>query len=736
MNKNIILEDLNEEQLDAVTTTEGFIRVIAGAGSGKTRALTRRFAYLVTHLDIHSSRILSVTFTNKAANEMKSRVSNLLGGNVAIPFIQTFHGFCNRVLRDEIDKMGFPLKFKVIDTEDQIALLKPIYEELNISNKDIAYKKALHDIVGKGCKNGLRSILSNYEELLDNYSIKQIDDLIDVSPSIETKIALGYLREQKREYCLDYDDLLNFVLYLFKKNPYVRERWQDSFDYVQVDEFQDVSLREFELVAILTQKSKNLFVVGDGDQTIYSWRGANVNCIIEFGEILSKLAGELQEVKTLYMITNYRSTPEILDVSNSLIKNNINRLDKNLITPNKSGKKTLYYHAKNIYQQADWVVKRIMSLNRPYKDFAILYRNNTSSRVLEEKLVANKIPYEILSGISFYQRKEIKDILAILSLVAFEDNISFKRVLSNFSLKIGAKKIEHLMQVANKYECNLYTALKINMDDKQFKSTKATFLVNVIEDLKESLEERNLEYIVSRVVEYFELETMYKGVEEERWENILELKSSVRHFERAAREKVDLADYLSTLSLYTDNDKEVDGDKVQLMTIHGSKGLEFPVVFIVDMNEGIVPSSRTKTLDALEEERRIVYVAMTRAEEILFLSDAEGENYDKSPRLPSRFIFNIERDLYNSEGVIDEYLLKMTKNLIGDTNYSVNEEKLVDSVATISNELKVGQRVYHEIFSTGTIIKEDDSQNIFIILFDKYGIKGIQKDSKKLSISI
>ena len=934
---NKLLAGLNEEQIKAVTTTEGYVRVIAGAGSGKTKALTTRYAYLVDELDISPNRILSVTFTNKAANEMKERIINLVG-DIPTPYIMTFHGFCNRFLHSEIEVLGISSKFKIMDTDDQLDILKVVYNELGLTNKDFPYKRALTEIIGAGCKNGQRTILSNYEELIEKYSSYELNQLMQLAPTNEMKMIYGYLREQKRDACLDYEDLLNFALYILKTRKEVRDTWENVFDYIQVDEFQDVSLREVELVGILANKCNNLFVVGDDSQCvpegsmimteqgeipvekisvgdkvlsgignsevgsfavdevlvkdvdsylievkttngyilkstpehqlyavqdidipvsganylyhyaskikdvntgvygsilnmdgsivevknidladrflkslydldetfdktytfanftdeamslckmedlvegdllpvysngkvtieevievnrvyykgkvydlnisptrnyivngiivhncIYSFRGSDVNCIVHFEEIMNKVQGKKNKVQSIYMTTNYRSTPEILDVSNSLIKHNVNRLDKNLVAHNSNGAKVLHYHARNIYNEADWVARRILSLNRPFSDFAILYRSNSTSRAIEEKLMENNIPYEVLSGISFYARKEIKDVLAVLSLVAFGDNLSFQRTIKNLSLGIGPKKIQILQELSGN-KTTLYNALRANIDIKGFKSTKAAWLVDLIEDLRAYSETETISMLMGRVFTALNLEEMYKESEVERWENLQELKRSAQHYEHSQHEKVDLGEYLSMLSLYTNADREEKIDTVKLMTIHAAKGLEFPIVFVVGMNEGLMPSSRTNSIEMLEEERRIAYVAMTRAKELLFLSDAEGENFDRSYRLPSRFLFNIPRDLYNSEGKMDEYLVKQTQMKVME-----DERKLVKPTSSIldsisdMNSIQINNRVRHSSFGEGTVMQI--TNDAYVILFDEVGLKGIRLDSKKI----
>lgn len=725
-----ILDGLNKEQLEAVTTTEGYVRVIAGAGSGKTNALTKRYAYLVDRMDISPERILSVTFTNKAANEMRERIIRLVG-DIGTPYIMTFHGFCNRFLHSEIESLGFSQNYKIMDTDDQLDVLKVVYNELGINNTDIPYKKALNEIIGAGCKNGHRVILDNYEEILEQYTSHEIHQLMQMTDDINLKIIYGYLREQKRDGCLDYEDLLNLTLYILKTRRDIRESWEQVFDYVQVDEFQDVSLREVELVAIFSEKNRNLFVVGDDFQSIYSFRGSDANCIVQFGEIMDKLQGRHNEVKTIMMTQNYRSTPQILNVSNALIKANKNQVQKDLFTQKDSGVKVLHYHARNVYQEASWVANRILSLHRQFDDFAVLYRSNFSSRAIEEKLIENSIPYEVLSGVSFYARKEVKDVLAMLGLVAFGDNLSFNRIIKNLSLGIGAKKIAVLKELAGQNE-SLYNVLRKSIDTKTFKNTKAKWLVDFVEELKVYAVTETIAMLMGRIYSELKLEETYiKSGEQERWENLQELKKSAQHYEHNIREKADLGEYLSMLSLYTNEDREEKPHTVKLMTVHGAKGLEFPIVFVIGMNEGVMPNAKISGAAEMEEERRIAYVAMTRAKEMLFLSDAEGENFDKSYRIPSRFLLDIPRDLYNSEGKIDEFLLKQTQAKMqqdslrfGNTDFSI--------LGTIEDRstIKVHDRVKHDIYGEGVVM--NIINDAYVIVFDNAGLKGIRKDSKKL----
>lgn len=659
------LKKLNKEQLLAVQSANGYFRVIAGAGSGKTRALTTRCAYLIKEKNVNPSRILCVTFTNKAANEMKTRVTKLVG-NIANPLVMTFHGFCNRFLREEIHAIGWNNRYKIIDTDSDIpVVLKSIYKKYGITTKEVTYKQAINRIISDGCKSSSRKLLSNYEELFEFSKGIDLEKKASESFHIEAKILYGYLAEQIKDGLLDYDDLLNLTLYILKTKPHIKEKWQQVFDYIQVDEFQDVSMRELELVSILSDKCNNLFVVGDEAQSIYSFRGGDVDCIIGFDERLSQLKGRKITSETIIMNHNYRSTPEIIDVSNSLIKHNSKRIDKNLVTNRGNGKRVIYYHGQSVYDEAAWVADTITSLNYKFSDIAILYRTHSLSKVIEDKFINYRIPYRIISGIGFYQRKEIKDLLAILSLVAFEDNLSFMRMINSLCTGVGKKRINFLEGKSQEENISLYEALKRYSSDKMFSKTNATFLIELIENVKLDAPTHQIYQLIDKIITFLDLESLYKqNDEEQRYENIIELKRSAQRYENENNgEKITIEEYLNMISLYSNQDKENDEDKVTLMTIHASKGLEFSVIFIIGINEGVLPSSKAKNPEDFEEERRVGYVALTRAKDLLFMSDAEGENYDNSMKLPSRFLMNIDQNLYDSIGELDGYLLKCSREI-------------------------------------------------------------------------
>lgn len=733
MNLKQELEKLNKKQLLSVCTSEGFLRILAGAGAGKTGTLVARYAYLIKEKEVMSNRILCVTFTNKAAAEMRNRIINMVG-NVETPFIMTFHGFCNRFLREEIHSIGWNQKYKIIDTDSDIpVVLKTVYEKIGITSKDVPYNVAINSIIGAGCKTSLRQLIENYEEI---FEFKKGSDLEKESLSsfmLEYKILYGYLAEQIKDSLLDYEDLLNLTLYILKTKPNIREKWQQTFDYIQVDEFQDVSVREFELVSILSDVCNNLFVVGDGDQSIYSFRGSDVNCINKFESYLSKFKGRKIETQTIILNRNYRSTPEILNVSNSLIKHNKNRVEKELVANRENGARVVHYHAKNIYDEARWVVNKVSSLGYKYSDIAVLYRTHSLSKAIEDALIDYGIPYNIVSGIGFYQRKEIKNIISILSLAAFEDNLSFVRITKEFPLGIGKKKFGYIKTKSEEDNVSLYEAMKRHLYDKELGKTKADYLINLIEAIKTYSKVMKIHQLIDYVITYLDLENKYgKLDEEQRYENIIELKRSAQRFEaKNNNEEYTLEDYLNMISLYTNQDKNNDADKVALMTIHASKGLEFPVVFVIGLNEGILPSAKARTPENFEEERRIAYVAFTRAKDLLFMTDAEGENYDKSIRIPSRYLINIDAKLYNSNGNRNDYLFKKAQE-IAENEYASNDNcvNLAHESMTINKELGKDDRVHHQDYGNGTIIKIDPQG--WVIMFDTMQIKGIVKGSKKL----
>lgn len=460
-----ILENLNEQQIKAVTETEGFIRVIAGAGSGKTKALTSRYAYIVEALGINSSNILCVTFTNKAAQEMRKRVKRLVGENSDLSFITTYHGFCVRVLREDINKIQYPKGFIIMDIEDQKSILREVFNELGLNQTVLTFKQVLRFIsVEKSKLDYLSYILENKKQDNDNELYR---------------VFFKYLEKQQRNYALDFDDLLNYTLYIFSKNQDVLEKWQKRLHYIQVDETQDSSQKQFMLIEMLASFHKNLFVVGDPDQTIYEWRGAKPEILVDFDK-------QFPTAQTILMNQNYRSTPNILNLGNHIIKNNKIRVDKDMFTLNNEGIQVIHFHAKNDFEEGLWVaneIKRIVKENKAkYSDFAVLYRANFVSRIIEQSLIRENIPYSVFGGIRFFERKEIKDVLSYLRLVVLGDDFSFLRVINTPSRGLGKKFIEKLSKIAESENKTLLESLRVRINDKEFSKQGAIEFINLIDN--------------------------------------------------------------------------------------------------------------------------------------------------------------------------------------------------------------------------------------------------------------
>lgn len=695
-----ILKELNEGQREAVTTTEGYVRVIAGAGSGKTKALTSRYIYLVEELGVSTSNILSVTFTNKAAQEMKKRIRRVIGDNDT-GMICTFHGLCRQILREDINVLNYPDNFIIIDMDDVDSILKIVYEQGRISSRSFTFSQAKEIIANK--KSNM-----NYIKYILDMNSNNIKEKFINSSKIEDRIFFGYLYQQRKNFNLDFDDLIMFTLYILKNYKAKREKWQKKMQYIMVDEFQDVSSRQYEIATILSGYHKNLFVVGDPDQTIYSWRGAQIDYILNFDK-------QFPNVKTIMMNINYRSTENILNASNSLIAKNKNRIKKELKATKKSDTPVLYNHCKNTYDEARWIsnqIKEIVDSGGKYNDICILYRAHYVSRSIEEIFIKEKIPYVLYSGVEFYQRKEIKDVLSYLRMIVFEDDLSFIRVVNEPKRNFGKKRMEIVQNYAEQHSCSLFNALKSNIEDNLISKSKAYEFIDLIEKYKKIYKEMTISDLVTEILNYSGYEAMLReSGEDERLNNLAELKDSIVNYENSAGEKTYLEDYLQEIALYTNNDLKEKKDKVKMMTIHTAKGLEFPYVFISNLNEGIFPSKKVDTKEKLEEERRLAYVAYTRAEKALFLSESEGINYDGSYRLPSRFIFNTDKMYLKYCVELDEHLIEDTKEFI-----SFSENKLEDMNII---EFKVGDYVEHNVFGKGIIENIDMDISCYVIKFDK-----------------
>ena len=694
------LEGLNASQLEAVTSTEGFVRVIAGAGSGKTRALSHRFAFLVNEIGILPGNILCVTFTNKSANEMRQRIHILTGDNDT-GYINTFHGFCVSVLQEDSNAVQYPKSFLVLDNADIDAMLGTIYEERGLTLRDMTFGQA-RDMIE------IRKIFKEPQYYLDmiTMSLDTLREKYLKSEDASDIIFYGYLYQEKKCFGLDYNDLIKFSLYIFQQRPGIRLKWQSRLEYIMIDEFQDIDDLQYELMSVLCAYHKNLFIVGDPDQTIYTWRGANVKYLLEFDK-------HFPGAKTVMMMENYRSTPQILDAANSLIGKNTIRIKKDLIPTLPGGFVPVCHHAKTTADEAQWMAEKIEDLHIqkeiPYRDITVLYRAHHVTRSVEEAFLKKKIPYTIYSGVQFFGRMEIKDALSYLRMIAYKDDLSFARVVNRPRRNMGERRMAFLREMAEAAKMSLYEALRRYIDNDIFKGTRARQFVDLIERFSSESAGRPVSEVLSAVLDEsgYEMSLRTEG-SQERLDNLAELKQSVYIYETSCGEETTLEDYLRHAALFSNSDADAGtDDKVRMMTVHTAKGLEFPYVFLCGMNEGIFPSRKTRTLEGMEEERRLAFVAVTRAQKGLYISEAQGRNFDGSPRYPSRFVLDIDPALISFVPDMDENLIKEARAQIRLSDRGLRPEKDDDL-------LKEGDRIRHRIFGPGTITGVDTDRSAYI----------------------
>lgn len=696
-----LLQGLNGAQRQAVTSTEGFVRVIAGAGSGKTRALSHRFAYLVNELGILPGNILCATFTNKSANEMRQRIHRLTGDNDT-GYVNTFHGFCVSILQEDSHAVQYPKSFLVLDNGDIDAMLQLIYEERGLTLRDMTFSAA-RDMIE------IRKLFKDPEYYRDMITLPldTLKEKYDQASGARDIIFYGYLYQEKKCFGLDYNDLIKFSLYIFEEHPDIRLKWQERLEYIMVDEFQDIDQLQYDLMTVLCGYHKNLFIVGDPDQTIYTWRGANVKFLLEFDQAFPG-------TKTILMMENYRSTPEILAAANSLIDKNAHRVKKALLPTLPSGSPVVCHLAGSQEAEAGWIAGQIQELHRqgvPYREMAVLYRAHYVTRAVEEVLLREKVPYAIYSGVQFFDRMEIKDALSYLRMIAYQDDLSFRRVVNTPKRNLGKRRMAFLQEAAEAQGCSLYQALEENVDGPLFQGTKAKQFLSLVKDFSQSYEGRPVSEVLSALLDASGYEAMLRTEgSQERLDNLAELKQSIYEYETTCGEEVTLPHYLNHVALFTNADTGEPGDQVKLMTVHAAKGLEFPYVFLCSMNEGIFPSRKVRTLPGMEEERRLAFVALTRAERGLYLSEADGRNFDGSPRYPSRFLLEIDPSLLSFTEPPEEGLLQEAQNFIRHSQSLLPEEE-----APILPE---GQRVRHFLFGEGTVLETDRDKGAYVIQFD------------------
>ncbi|MCR4962282.1 MAG: UvrD-helicase domain-containing protein [Firmicutes bacterium] len=695
------LQQLNPEQLAAVTATEGYVRVIAGAGSGKTKALTYRYAYLVQQMGILPENILCLTFSNKAANEMRQRIRGMIpdcGGG----YIATFHSFCVTVLQEDIHALQYPERFLVLDNRDIDAILQMIYEERGLSLQHMSFAKARDMIEIKKLFEEPEYYLDVLAMPLDILRQKYLQ-----ATAAKDIIFYGYLYQQKKCFGLDYNDLLKFTLYLFAQHGDIRQKWQERLTYIMVDEFQDIDDLQYQLLQTLAAYHQNLFVVGDPDQTIYSWRGANGKYLLNFDK-------DFPQTVTIMMMKNYRSTPEIVAAANSLIRHNKQRIAKDLQSLQASGEKPVYFHGTSAQEEAAWICDRIEELQEqdvPLASMAILYRAHYLSRVIEEALLKKEIPYYVYNGIQFLDRSEIKDALAYLRLIALGDDLSFARTVNRPKRNIGEQRMAALRSYSEEHSCSLLQSLEQNIDAPSFKNTKGRQFLALIEEFSAAAAAMSVSELAGAVLERSGYEAALRTAgDQTRLDNLAEFKQSIYEYETTCGEEVTLENYLRHIALFNSADISGPREGVRLTTVHTAKGLEFPYVFLCGLNEGIFPSKKILNADGMEEERRLAFVAVTRAEKGLFLSDSQGRNLDGSIRFPSRFLFNIDPDLLHFVRQPDEILVKQAKDRI-----LWHEQALAQSGGEAA--FRPGETVIHPLLGEGKILDTDEKTRAYTIQF-------------------
>lgn len=696
-----MLEGLNDRQKEAVLYNEGPLLIIAGAGAGKTKTLTTKIAYLIEEGLAYPYNVLAITFTNKAAKEMKDRLYGIIGDLAQKVQVSTFHSFGLKLLRENYAKLGYEANFVIMDSDDSLTVVKKIVKDLGYDPK-IYNPRAIRNKISS-CKNEMMT-----PDMYERYAVSDYEKVMH-------KVYEKYEEKLKKNNSVDFDDLLLLPIKLFKENPSVLQRYQELYQYILIDEYQDTNEAQYILSKLISAKSRKITCVGDDSQSIYSFRGANYKNILNFEK-------DYKDAKTILLEENYRSTSTILDAANQVIKNNTQRKDKNLWTSRGKGEKIKYYRAYNERDEAQYVIRKVKELRNKdveYKDIAVLYRTNAQSRVLEEEMLKENMPYRVIGSFYFYSRKEIKDLIAYLRLIHnSKDNVSLLRVINTPKRGIGLKTIENLTIKADEIGTSIYDAISSGKE-LEFKKT--------IEQLKSLSEELTLTELIDKVLDASgmrqELESEKTLEAEVRLENLEEFKSITKSFEE--REGlVSLEDFLLEISLISDVEEyKDDPNRISLMTVHSVKGLEFNHVFVVGMEEGIFPhmNSLMETSE-LEEERRLCYVAITRAKDDLHLINARRRTlFGKEQINPvSRFIGEINKDLIETN-VKEQELPKQEKKI--DTEVMFREEDV---------DYQVGDYVYHETFGTGKVVEVTNTL-VSVAFKHPHGIKKLMKNHKKLS---
>lgn len=725
---NNMLDKLNERQKEAVLATEGPVLVLAGAGSGKTTVLVNRIAYMISEKHIRPWNILAITFTNKAAREMKDRIERLLGDTAKDMWIGTFHSVCVRILRSCIDLLGYSRDFVIYDTADTKTVMKECLRELDIDEKSFPVRNVL-------------SIISNAKnDLMDAATFENVYKS-DYRMSIIAKIYYRYQTKLRKNNAVDFDDIILNTVKILSENPDVLSKYQDKFQYILVDEYQDTNNSQYLLINLLAQANRNLCVVGDDDQSIYKFRGANIGNILNFED-------DYSDVQKITLDQNYRSTQNILDAANSVISNNKGRMGKSLWTSNGDGNKVFVYTGTNEYDEARYIARQIkkhFDEQGSFSDCAILYRTNAQSRVIEEMLMRESVPYKVLSGLRFYDRKEIKDIIAYLRVVYNpNDDVSLARIINEPKRKIGNATLEKARNIAREKETSLYDVISHADDYPEFKTAikKLLSFSEIIQSLIKLKDTVTIEELTGRILNdtgYMPALIMEDTTESKtRIENLGEFISVITEFEKNEETGNTLGEFLENISLVSDIDGyDENEDSAVLMTIHSAKGLEFPIVFLSGLEEGLFPGMRSmESDDDIEEERRLCYVAITRAKEQLYITKTISRTiHGKTmPTTASRFFKEIPVEYLEDKTTLQPKVAKVMQDL-GVRNAAAPKKEVYmtkgfgssvkSSGSTDYSKFKAGDAVEHRTFGRGEILKATPCGNdcILEIQFESIGFK-------------
>lgn len=681
-----------DEQLQIIETTEGNIRVGAVPGSGKTYVLTNRIAHLVQELYVEPSSIVALTFTNKAAGEMKKRLQTMIG-DLATCFLGTFHGYCNKILKEDIHKISYPKTFLILDKRAQMDMLRELARDNGIVLKDVK----ITDLMDKISENKMSP---GYIPIMLKMNADTLKAHLEKVTDAEEELYYYYLKKQRENYALDFEDIIQITLHILRKHKDILEKWQDRCQYVLCDEYQDVNAPQEELLMLLSGKYQNLTVVGDDDQCIYGWRGSKVEYMVGFHE-------NHEDTQDFTLSENFRSTPEIIDVANSLIEKNENRLLKTMFTKNPPGKKPVYYTAKTEKAEAEYIAETILKKKEySYSDFTILVRAASQTRALEEALISKKIPYKILSGAQFYSSEEIRTVLSYLRLVYALDDLDFVWAVQHPRRGLGKKTMDELKRQAAEKNCTLMDVLGEWIESGRMQKKQICGFYENILLLHKTYKNFSLQELLVKILDMGYRKELEEDVEQAKLDNVSEFITTVEMLEKENTEPLELEELLAYFALFTAQDDDTKKKTVRIMTIHTAKGLEFPVVFIPGMVEGQFPSKRLRNRDELEEERRLFYVAVTRAKKELYISNYQNK-IEGFAVWPSCFMEDIGSAYLEREGVIGENKEKQEIPLL---------EKL---------EFQVGDVVEHPAFGEGEITCVNLAGQYYEINFPK--LKGTRQ---------